>query len=284
MEEILKSKPRTWDFTSTRAYICAFDLWARQNWKKYSRRAFASWGKISSPNCLTLIINGKRVLSRAWLPGFIRAAKLERTEGIYLELLMDLEHSTDFAEREKILETMRTTLQSNSIFSIAGDHLELVRNPNAWTIYHMLSLEGQNGEAFWFKSRLIEKLSVVEIREATELLKRLGLVSETKEGVLQAKESKLESADQFRSAENRIFHRYILEEANMALENISIDERSFGSLTISIPLEKEEEFKQEINCFGRKLLKKYEFTNPVNGNLFRVNLQLYPLTEMEKQS
>lgn len=277
-------QPKAWDFTSTRAYIGAFDLWAKQYWKKYSRRAFASWGKISSPNCLTLIVNGKRSLSKGWLLGFVRAAKLENTEAKYLGLLVDLEHSTDFNEREEILQKMHSTLHSNSILSIAGDHLELVRNPNAWTLYHMLSLSDQNGEAFWFKSRLIKKLSVDEIREAIDLLKRLNLVVESNKGVLRAKESKLESGDQFQSAENRIFHRHALDEAKHALEDIPIEKRNFGSLTIAIPFNREEEFKKEINQFGLRLLEKYESATQVNGNLFRINIQLYPLTEMEKQS
>jgi uncharacterized protein (TIGR02147 family) len=278
------AQPRAWDFTSTQEYVRGLDLWAKQHWKGYSRRAFASWGKIPSPNCLSLIVNGKRSLSNGWLRGFIRAAKLENTEATYLELLINLEQSTAIERREEILQKMHSVLNSESIISIVGDRLELIRNQNAWTLYHMLGLVDQNGDPFWFKSRLRQKISVSEIREALELLKRLKLVTELPSGALEAQAAMLESGDQFQSAENRIFHRFALEESRHALESIPIEQRNFGSLTITIPIQREEEFKEEVNRFGKKLLEKYGSAKRVHGNLFRINLQLYPLTQMEKHS
>lgn len=278
------NRPRVWNFTRSRDFIRAYDLWARKYIRGYTRRSFAKWANISSPNFLTLVIADKRSLSEAWLGGFVRAAKLSHSESKYIESLVRLEHTTDDGERELLLQKMHDVLAIEPTVNLVGDLLELVRSPVTWTLYHMLSLADQESSAFWFRSRLIKKLGVKEIRDALELIARLGLAEIQDNGRLVPKSTKIESSDQFESAQNRIFHRFVLDEAKANLEAVAPEDRSYGSLTVAVSHSQEEEFKKEISRFGRRLLEKYGSMQPIDGNLFRVNLQLYPLTQSEKKS
>jgi uncharacterized protein (TIGR02147 family) len=272
-------KPRAWNFVSTREFVAAFDTWARCHHRGYSRRAFARWAGVASPNFLTLIISGKRPLSRIWLGPFVKAAKLDALEREYLSLLVDLESSSSAQVREGLVEAMDKLLNEASVTSLAGDRLALLRNPVAWTLLHMLGLEGQDGQPKWFKSRLRKKLSVPELRQSLDLLERLGLLETLPDGSLRAREARLLSPDQLEKAQNYEFHRFVLSEASEILETLDPRERAFGSLTVVVARDKETEFRAEVARFGQQLLKKYGMEGKVDGDLFRMNLQLYPLTQ-----
>lgn len=270
-------KPCIWNFLSTRDYVTAYDEWARTSLRGYSRRAFSRWAHISSPNALTLVISGKRRLSKDWLPGFIQAAKLQGDEAKFLELLARLENSPDRLEREKLLEDAYSLVSTNSHLSLAGTTLTLIHNPLAWTLYHMIEIPGQDGSAKWFKAHLRRKVPVPEIQEGLELLLRLGLAVRKPSGALQGQSLHIESPDQIREAQNASFHRHVLAEAARFIDENEPAERAFGSGTLLVPEDRVEEFRAEVNKFGRKLLQQYEKSG-ARARLYRFNIQVYPLT------
>jgi uncharacterized protein (TIGR02147 family) len=272
-------RPQAWDFLTTREFVAAFDAWARGHLRGYSRRAFARWAKIPSANALTVIISGERHLSQTWLGPFVRGAKLSDDEAEYLGKLVELESATDRKRREELLESIQLLVAKRGVTSLAGDTLELLRNPLAWTLYSMTGLAGQDGTPKWFKSRLVEKVAMPEIHKALDLLVRLDLVERDERGALRAKAVHLESPDQFKDAQNSAFHRHVLGEAGRVLDTYAPATRAFGSLTLTVDAEDEAAFRDEVNRFGRKMLKKYGKPGPLRGQLFRVNIQLYPLTE-----
>jgi uncharacterized protein (TIGR02147 family) len=145
----------------------------------------------------------------------------------------------------------------------------------------MIQLRDQKDEAKWFKNRLIQKVSVTDIRESLGLLGRLGLAAVGVNKKWKALGTRIESPDQIQAAENARFHSSVLREGMDVLETYAPSERSFGSLTLSISKDKEEELKSEIARFGRMLAKKYQNTEA--DEIFRLNIQLYPLTKTEVQ-
>ncbi len=275
------TRPRAQDFLSTRDYVRAFDVWAATGLRGYSRRAFARWARISSPNFLTLVVQGKRALSEAWLEGFLAAAKLERDEADHLRRLARLERTRDPRAQSEQLDEIRRRLARAGAPSLAADRLEILRRPLAWTLYHMLDLVDAEARPGWFKKRL--RLGVAkadEIQSLLGVLERLGLVRSDDEG-WHSLEKKLESTDQLRRAENAAFHAHVLAEAAEAVQSLDPEERAFGSLTATVPRDKIEELKQEVNRFGRHLMERYATSNKTDGEVVRVNIQLYPLTRRD---
>lgn len=201
-------------------------------------------------------------------------------EAKYFRRLSEWEESRDFQKREDLMSQMSEILQEGSVTSLAGDLLDLVQNPLAWTLFFMMELKNQKADAWWFKNRLIQKYSIPQIRQALAVLERQELISEN-QGQYQAKLKKIESPDQFEKVQNFIFHRHMIDESHQALEHIPQAKRNFGSLTVAIPKDKIEKFKKEINNFGKDLLHRYGGVPKVEGELFRVNVQLYPLTKLE---
>ena len=272
-------KPHPWNYLTCKDYVQAYDLFARQHLRTYSQRNFAKKGGVSSPNFLSLVISGKRKLQGEWLEGFIKAAQLDPLESQYLKLMSNLEHSSSAQERETLLSQILKLVESNSIKSLSLDQLQLLRKPLAWSLLYMIHLKDQRADPKWFKQRLKASFTVPEIRDALELLERLQLVELKEDGSYEAKERRLQTSDQIEKAQNYEFHKFVLGEGLQMLESLEPSERSFGSLTMAVPLSQIDEFKSEIGKFAKLLLVRYGGTHPTDGEVLRLNLQLYPLTK-----
>lgn len=272
-------KPNALNYLTTWDYVKDYDLWAQKNRTGYSKRTFAKWAKVQSPNFISLLISKKRTLKGEWLEKFISTSQMTANESAHFRRLSDFENAKSTSEREKIFVEIRTKLTHDGSANLVLDQLEILTQPELWILYHMLDLSDQQATALWFKHRLrFLKMSGAQVDEAFKTLQRLGLVEREKE-VFHSKEKRLNSPDQIKAQSNATYHKHILQESALALVELSAEERAFGSMTATVEQEKIQDLKNEINKFGQYLMSKYASKGSVDGEVFRINIQLYPLTK-----
>lgn len=276
-------RPNALNYLATWEYIADYDIWAQKSRSGYSQRNFAKWAQVKSPNFISLLISKKRSLKGEWLNKFILASRMSSLEELHFRRLSAFENAKSSFEREKIFSEIKSSLDQDGLTNLATDQLEILTTPNAWTLYHMLDLSDQESTSIWFKKRLrFLKMNSVEIDEAFKMLERLDLVKR-EAGTMRSQQKKLVSPDQIKSQSNVVYHKFILNEAGLALDVLLPAERSFGSLTATVSREKVDDLKKEINKFGQYLMSKYASKESVDGEVFRLNIQLYPLTQKRKQ-
>lgn len=277
----MQGQPKPTDFLSTKEYVIAFDTWAQKSMSNYSRRSFAKWAKIASPNFVTLICQGKRSLNGSWLTGFIKASKLDESQANHLQALSNLENTKDPKTRSKLLSDIQENLSNLKIESLAQTQLDSLINPTTWTIYHMFDLADQKPNPSWIKHRLrFLRLSIPEISKIITNLKSIGLLTLKEERLISQKKL-IFSPDQIKNQTNALFHKYVLQEASEVIDLIEPTERSFGSMTATVQRDKIDQLKSEIGRFGKYITEKYASTEPVDGEVVRLNIQLYPLTSKD---
>ncbi|HMN68054.1 MAG TPA: TIGR02147 family protein [Bdellovibrionales bacterium] len=272
MEKI--KKPNAFDFLSTREFAVAVEQWAVKAFPGYSRRAFAKWAGIASPNFMSLVVEGKRSLRGQWLDGFGKAALLPTDQLEHLQALGRFEGAKSPARRNELLEKIHRDLANLNSHSLAGDQLEVLSHPLAWTLLQMLDFKDQTSNPGWFKRRLRASVSAALVADALFLLKRVGLVR-MKNGKIQALQNTFKSSDQVRKSTNVIYHKNVLGEAAEMLDLLEPSERAFGSFTATVSHEKIDALKREINKFGEYLLNTYASRGPTDGEVMRLNIQLY---------
>lgn len=276
-------RPNVLNYLTTWEYVTDYDVWAQKGRSGYSKRNFAKWAKIKSPNFISLITSQKRVLKGEWLNKFITTSQMTKSEELYFRNLSAFENAKSSLEREKIFNEIKLQLNQEGLTSLASDQLEVLTKPNVWTLYHMLDLSDQISTPIWFKHRLrFLKMTGVEIDEAFKMLHRLELIKKNN-GVFQSKQKQLVSPDQIKSQSNVIYHKQILDEAKVVLNELEPSVRAFGSMTATVDKEKIDDLKKEINKFGQYLMSKYASKEPTDGEVFRLNIQLYPLTQKNEQ-
>lgn len=272
-------KPNALNYLATWEYVKDFDIWAQQHRSGYSKRNFAKWAKVQSPNFISLLISKKRALKSDWLDKFILTSQMAANEAAHFRRLSDFENAKSTSEREKLFIEIRTKLNHESGANFILGQLEILTKPELWILYHMLDLSDQQSTSLWFKHRLrFLKMNGAQIDDGLKALQKLGLVQKENE-VYQSKEKQLTSPDQIKAQSNAIYHKHILQESQSALDLLTPDERAFGSMTATVANEKISDLKKEINKFGQYLMSKYASKEPVDGEVFRINIQLYPLTK-----
>lgn len=276
-------KPNAFDFLSTQEFVIRIDQWAAGEFPGYSRRTFAKWAGVSSPNFMSLVIDGKRPLRGPWLEGLCKAAKIPADQAQHLRDLSDFEGTKNPRERNELLEKIHQSLSKKNSRSLAHDQLEVLTHPLAWTVLQMLDLKGHAGSPIWFKQRLRTSASAADVAEAIALLKRIGL-AEGQGAKIRPAQHVVQSPDQVKKSTNSLFHKNVLQEATKMLDEVDPQERAYGSLTATVAKDKIEKLKQEINKFGQYLLSTYASSEPVEGEVFRLNIQLYPLTDKSENS
>jgi len=275
-------KPKTVSYLSTWEFVRDYDKWAQKNKPGYTKRSFAKWAKINSPNFVSLVISRKRTLKGVWLDKFIKASQLSSKEETHFRKLSDFENAKSTLERESILAQIKDNLSQDSMTCVSLDFIETLSNPNIWTVFHMLDLDDQECSPIWFKRRLrFVKIDGASINDYIKILERLKLVSRT-DGKLISQQKQIISPDQVRAESNVLYHRQVLKEADTALNELEAQERAFGSMTATVARENISELKNEINKFGQYLITKYASKNTVDGEVYRLNIQLYPLTSKKE--
>ena len=78
-------RPNALNYLATWEYVTDYDIWAQKDRPGYSKRNFAKWAKIRSPNFISLLISKKRALKGEWLNKFILASHMTPTEELHLE-------------------------------------------------------------------------------------------------------------------------------------------------------------------------------------------------------
>jgi uncharacterized protein (TIGR02147 family) len=276
-------KPNALDFLSTQDFVKQIDQWASKEFQGYSRRTFAKWAGISSPNFMSLVIDGKRPLRGKWLEGLCHATQLPDDQREHLRALSLFEGSKSPRKRKELLEKIHESLSKLNSRSLAHDQLEVLTQPLAWTVLQMLDLKDRSASPIWFKQRLRSRASSTDVVEALALLKRLGLTQKEGDEIRPAHRI-LKSSDQVTKSTNSLFHKSVLQEAIAILDQIAPEERAYGSFTATVAEDKIEQLKKEINKFGQYLLSTYAASGPVEGEVVRLNIQLYPLTSKNENS
>src|SRR5690606_15041797 len=127
-----------------------------------------------------------------------------------------------------------------------------------------------------------------EAAYALDLLEQAGLVVRDEKKKPKQAETKLITPPEVTSLAVRNFHRAMIERATDASEAPPKEERNLTTLTFSLPQEHYKEFCQRIWEFERELADRVEEIaereEGVPGDVFQLNVQLFPLTRKKEES
>lgn len=224
--------------------------------KQYSLRAFAENLDVP-PGRLSEILSGKRALSKKMKAHI--AGKLGISE---------IQDFLDEASLPKLSFSQRSDyhLLTDDTFSVLAD----------WYHFAILSLADTKdfkADAKWIAKRL--NISVMESAEALKKLKNVGLI-EIKNGKLMKTNKNVSTTSDIESIALRQSHKQSLEQAALALNEVSIELRDITSMTMAIDLKKIPMAKKIIREFRTKLCDVLETGH--QSEVYNLNVQLVPVS------
>ncbi len=237
----------------------------------YSLRAYARHLGLS-PTVLSLVLSGKRALSRKALEKI--AAKLElnpsEDELLQSELRARRKGSGALLDVAGAAEFRQLTLDQ---FAVISD----------WWHFAILSLIDIPGESL-DPDQVGRRLNIhpIEAQAAIERLVRLGILEQEADGSWKQNGAPIKVENRLSTGATRKFNRQLLEKAIESLESDPIEKRDFSSVTFAMNPKLVSYALEKIRAFRRSLMKELENHGEAK-EVYHLSVQIFPLTK-ESQS
>lgn len=230
----------------------------------FSLRALAKKCGVT-PSYLSRVLNAQRSLSAA------HAAKIASGLGLNPEETGHLlglvagggTNPTAAARAQRVLAT-------EAFHAIAEWH--------HFAILALAKTRGFRAEAGWIAPRL--NISPTTAKLALERLQKLGFLIPEGKGWKVMDNGNFETPHDVASSAVRENHRQHLALAGMAIDQVAVDLREFANASIAMKMRDLPRAKQKLRTFLDRFIE--EFEAEIGEEVIQVNLQLYPLSKIEK--
>jgi len=252
------------DFQDYRAFLRAeLEKGLRAN-AAYSLRAFAKRCGVS-PSYLSRVLNGQRKLSSRHAALIAQGLGLNPEErGHFLSLLGETAMvPAAAAPTSRVLEM---------------ESFQLIADWHHFAILALAKTRGFKPDPGWVANRL--GINVNTARGAIERLQRLNFLRLDKGRWIACDDGNLETGHDVASTAVRENHRQHLHLAAGSLEAVDVSLREFANASLSVRLADLPSAKRRLRTFLDRFIRDFERAE--GEEVFQLNLQLHPLTKIEK--
>jgi uncharacterized protein (TIGR02147 family) len=169
-------------YTDYRAFLRDFYKDRKKLNRDYSYRVFCKAAGINSPSLYKEIADGKRNLSTAYLPAFIKGMHLNDRDAKYFMALVKLGHAKTDKEKLEQLEILRGLKPSIRQKLVTPARFEYYSRWYHSVIREIACTMNWKGDYTVLANTIKPKISRKEARESVELLLKLGLIRKNKNG------------------------------------------------------------------------------------------------------
>lgn len=233
--------PNIIDYLDYRDFLKAKLHFIQSEDKKKSMRWMAKKAGIQSPQLISMVLSGKRNLSKEVASALSFAMDLTDDEEEYLFLLIDLQDSKIADQREDILQRIRTQFKGGLFNDLDRDDIEYL---SQW-YYPVL----REAVGIYSPKEISDLLGISsdEVDRAYEFLIKLGLVK-WEDGKLVKHDGSLWIQDNLSPMVMMKFHYEML---NKAIDELKVkkEQQHFQTLTVSMPSNKIPELKKKMHQF-----------------------------------
>lgn len=245
MEKIVEternSNPQIINYLDYKDYLRDKFSYTSYKDKKHSIRWLAKKAGINSPQLISMVVNGKRKLSKEMASSLSFALELSDEEEEYLFLLIDLQDSKIGDHREEILQRIRSQFHGGLFKNLGRDDIEYLSKWYYPVIRESVGLPLEKS---------IDKhlgLSEQEVDDAYAFLIKLGLLK-SENGKIEKDDQSLWFKDNLSPMAMMKFHFEMISKSLDELKNKKTGQH-FETLTVSIPKKKIPELKKKIHKF-----------------------------------
>ncbi|OFZ54765.1 MAG: hypothetical protein A2428_01080 [Bdellovibrionales bacterium RIFOXYC1_FULL_54_43] len=226
-----------------------------------------------------MIINGQRKLTLSAADKISNALSLTGKRRRYLMSLAKLDLARTQEEQARArheLLALRRGLEEAQI------KLTQFRFLSEWyypALYVLVGMDGFKPDYDLISRRMGRGLSQENIKTALQDLVTLGLVKEDQGRLIQS-DGPIGTGDKVYDSAIYLYHKQMIGFALQALE-MPREAREMNGLTVSIPKKQLPVVKEKIRAF-RKDLNGFLSQDNSPGEVYQINIQLFPLTQEQK--
>lgn len=242
----------------------------------YSLRAFARDLKLS-PASISLILNGRKGLSKPTAERVAKSMGLTQAEQEYFKTLVLAKHARTEAGKEMAKIRLLSLSTSKEKISLEQDRFQVIANWYHFGILQLTHLKNFRSEISWIARQL--DIPEADAREAVARLRRLGLINQAPGGKLKATHDIVFTTDGIPSEGLRKFHRQMIEKALKAIHEQPIGQRMLTSTQFPMKRDQYNKITAKIRALNEEIIQKHSTSDGDGDAVYAVTFQLYQVNK-----
>ena len=242
--------------------------------KSFSYRQFSLKAGIRSPSLFLEVAEGRRNLTAASIVRFASGLDLTETDAEYFASLVHYNQARDARTKQRWFEQLRGLRRRVEAHIVPLDHHEDYSRWYYPVLRELACHVDWHGEHALLARRIRPSLTARQVREAIDLLERLGFLRREGDRWNQADRA-LTSGSEVDSMLVRSCNRQFAELAVGAIDDVPPSERDASSMVVGIGLDGFRRIKEEIRHFKERVARIAEDDVAVD-RVFALNVQLIP--------
>ena len=247
----------------------------------YSLRAFARDLELS-PASVSLILNGKKGLSKHTAERVARLLNFSADEQTHFKNLVVSKHGRTETERTLAKTQLIQKHTGKPIHVLPMDTFKVVSDWHHFGLLQLTSLKGFKSDPQWIASKL--GVTLTETHEAISRLRRLGLLTKTPSGNLKAVKKVTFSKSDVPSSAMRKYHRQLIQKALQSIETQPVENRFLSSSVIPINKERLPHIIEKIRESVREIIESETCTSGKGTRVYGLTTQLFELSRSEEET
>lgn len=246
-----------------------------------SVRSLAQKMGMKSHTALVHFLQGKRQIRPQHAEGIAEGLRLNPEQKNYFEALVHWDCAESETEKQVYKSKLDQLHPAKDSAVLELERFKLVADWAHMAILEMTTLDGFRSDANWISQRLGSKISAEKVSEAITRLLNLKLL-QWQDGSLVKTNERLTTPKDRASESIREHHKQVINQALLAIDTQTVEERFVTSCAMSIDKNRLPEAKELIRKFRSDLSKLLE-KNP-GDETYQLSVQLFRLTEPEREN
>ncbi len=254
----------------------------RKRCSAFSWREFSHLAGFSSSNYMKLVCDGKTRLSKVGVERVAMAMELEGGAKEYFAQMVVFADSGDEAKKNAALKRMRELAKENKVRTLSADayaYFSEWYNP----VLRELAPMNPGAKPMELSKLCYPEISATEIRKTLDFLVQMGLLQKHDEyHYVQTGKVVMGVAGMVPPA-MRPMHRQMAKLAIDAIDNVPVEDRSFAGATMGISRDTYRRIACEAEKFRQRVVS-IASEDKHGEQVYRLNLQLFPLTRRQEEN
>lgn len=274
--------PNITEYLNYRQFLQDFYLSKKKVSPSYSYRVFVNKGDLGSPSHLKMVIDGSRNLTLNTIPKYINALGFKKkVESQFFELLVLYNQEANPDQKIHYFNEIMALKRKKGLSLLEKHQFDLLAQWFHVAIYVLVGLDSFKNDPEWLAEKLRKKVNSKQTQDALDSLEALKLIEKDENKGYKQTSGALSTADDLRHLSVYRYHKDMIELSINSLENDASEVREFNGVTLSISKDKLPQLKEKIRAF-RKEINELTSNMPGADEVYQLNVQLFPLTEVKQ--
>ena len=247
----------------------------------FSWREFSKAAGFTSSSYMKVVCDGKSNLSRIGVERTGQAMGLVGFEMDYFRAMVNFGQETDETKKKAAYEEMLSIAKIHKVRVIEGElfkFYETWKNPVLRELAPLMP-GATPGE---IAKKCYMDISANDVKETLDFLTKAGFIKKTGENTFVQTETSIKGSPEATKLAIRDMHREMAKIAASSLD-LAKTERNFSGVTMGISRDSYEQIVKELDECRRKIISIAAGDKNID-QVYRLNLQLFPLTRKVKEN